>query len=230
MILCLICARQGSKRLPKKNLKQINNVSLLGISINQAKTCPEIDEVIVSTDCEEISREAEAFGANVPFLRPPKLAEDQTPEWKVWQHALNFYKDEKLKALVILPTTAPLRDKIDIESAINIFKSNICDGVLSVADSYRNPSFNMVKENSHKYAQLAIEPSKNIYRTQDAEKYFDLTTVCYVMNPDFVLKNNHMFDGKLKLNYVPKERSIDIDTELDLLWAQFLFNHYKTNN
>ena len=160
-----------------------------------------------------------------PFLRPEHLAKDNTPEWKVWQHAITNFKLEKIKMVVILPTTAPLRNKIDIEKAIDIYNSNDCDGVISVTDSYRNPSFNIIRENNEKYAEIAIKTTNKIFRSQDAEKYFDMTTVCYVMNPKFVLKNNNMFEGKLKLNYVPKERSVDIDTELDLLWAKFLFKH-----
>ena len=141
---------------------------------------------------------------------------------------IKLFKIEKISALVILPTTAPLRNKDDIISAINIFKSNTCDGVLSVTNSHRNPTFNIVKENKNKFAQIAIQSSTNLFRSQDAENFFDLTTVCYVMNPKFVLNNNNMFEGNLKLNHVPKERSIDIDTEFDLLLANLLFNHYNT--
>ena len=224
-MLCLICARKGSKRLLNKNLRKINGISLIGIAINHAKSCSEIDEIIVSTDSNEIAAESENFGAKVPFLRPAKLGDDTTPEWKVWQHALKFYKNGMPKELVILPTTAPIREKKDICSAINTFKSNICDGVISVTDSHRNPSFNIVKEDDENYLELAISKSKKIFRSQDGLKYFDITTVCYIMKTSFILNNNHMFDGKLKLNYVPKERSVDIDTELDLNWAKFLYNN-----
>ena len=230
MTLCLICARKGSKRLPNKNLRTINGISLLGIAINHAKSCSEIKEIIVSTDCHEISAEAKKFGAKVPFLRPAELGQDTTPEWSVWQHTLNFYTNKMPNKLIVLPTTAPLRKKEDIQSAIHIFDSNVCDGVITVTDSHRSPSFNIVKENNNKYLELAIKNSNKVYRSQDDQKYYDITTVCYVMNSAFVLKKNHMFDGNLKLNYVPKERSVDIDTELDLDWAIFLYNHNKIIN
>ena len=227
MISCLICARGGSKRLPGKNLLKINNKSLLAHSISHAQSCKNINELILSTDCVNIANEGKKYGAKVPFLRPEHLAKDNTPEWEVWQHAITNFKLEKIKMVVILPTTAPLRNKIDIEKAIDIYNSNDCDGVISVTDSYRNPSFNIIRENNEKYAEIAIKTTNKIFRSQDAEKYFDMTTVCYIMNPNFVLKNNNMFEGKLKLNYVPKERSVDIDTELDLLWAKFLFKHNR---
>ena len=54
--------------------------------------------------------------------------------------------------------------------------------------------------------------------------FYDITTVCYVMKPDFILNNNYMFDGKIKLNHIPKENSIDIDNMIDLEWARFMIN------
>ena len=230
MVLGLICARKGSKRLPGKNLLTIQGKSLLAISIGQAKSCEKIDKVIVSTDCPNIASEAQKNGAEIPFIRPKQLANDDTPEWLVWQHALEFFNIKDLEALVITPTTSPLRDKIDIEKAINIFNSNNCDGVISVTESYRNPTFNIVKENKNKFVELAIKNDNKTYRSQDAEKFYDLTTVCYVMQPKFVLNKNHLFEGKLKLNFVPKERSIDIDTQLDLLWAKFLVEQSNFDN
>ncbi|MDC1280929.1 acylneuraminate cytidylyltransferase family protein [bacterium] len=231
MILSLICARKGSKRLPGKNLIKINNKSLLAHSINHAKSCKNIDEVIISTDCEKIAEEGKKCGAIIPFLRPESLSRDDTPEWKVWQHALQFYNQQKIypSTLVILPTTAPLRRIEDIDAALKIYNSSLCDGVISVTESYRNPTFNMVKEDSQGFAKIAMPLEKKIYRTQDAELFYDITTVCYVMKPYFVSNNNYLFDGKIKLNHIPKENSVDIDTKLDLEWAKFLMNNLNNN-
>lgn len=230
MILGLICARAGSKRLPEKNLKTIQGKSLLALSIDHAKSCKQINKLIVSTDCPKIAAEAEKNGAEIPFMRPKYLAKDDTPEWDVWQHALKFFNNKKIEALVITPTTSPLRNKIDIEKAINLFFSHKCDGVISVTESYRNPMFNIVKENKYKFAELAVKNKQKIYRSQDAEKFYDLTTVCYVVDPKFVLTNEHLFEGKLKLNFIPKDRSIDIDTKQDLLWARFLVEQTIVDN
>jgi len=225
MVICLICARKNSKRLPGKNLKKINQTSLLAHSILMAKSCVEIDKVFVSTDCYKIAEEGEKYGAIIPFIRPSSLAKDNTPEWKVWQHFLKFYnkKNAPPKSLVILPATAPLRKLENVKSALNIFNNNKCDGVISVTDCYKNPSFNIVKTNIKGYAELAIPLKKQVHRTQDAELYYDITTVCYVMNPEYVQKNNYLFDGKIKLNHIPREDAADIDTKLDLDWAKFVF-------
>tara|TARA_A100001015_G_C15020690_1_gene727836 strand:- start:203 stop:907 length:705 start_codon:yes stop_codon:yes gene_type:complete len=231
MIICLICARKGSKRLPRKNLLKIKNKSLLAHSIIHAKSIQEINDVVVSTDCKEIAEEGKMYGAKVPFLRPRSLAKDDTPEWEVWQHALKHYNNKNIfpTTIIILPTTAPLRKKDNIKSALEIYNSSYCDGVISVTESNRNPTFNMVKENSLGFAELAIKPEKKIFRAQDAKPFFDVTTVCYVMRPSFILSSNSIFDGNIKLNHIPKENSVDIDTELDLKWANFLIDEVDTN-
>ena len=95
MILGLICARKGSKRLPDKNLRKINNKTLLSHTIEHARKINIIDKIILSTDCPTIAEEGQICGAEVPFMRPEELAKDDT-EWKVWQHALNWLKLEKL--------------------------------------------------------------------------------------------------------------------------------------
>ena len=224
MNLCLICARKGSKRLPNKNLLKIKNKSLLRHSIEHAMSCPNIDKVVVSTDCPSIADEGKKYGAQVPFLRPKLLSGDKTPEWKVWQHALTFYNNKNYfpTSIVILPTTAPLRKPEHILSAIELYSTTECDGVISVTESHRNPTFNMVKIDDKGYAKPAIEEKNKIYRTQDTKQFFDITTVCYVMKPDYILRNNHLFDGKIKINHIPKEFSIDIDTNFDFEWAKFL--------
>ena len=88
-IIALICARSGSKGVPNKNIKLLAGKPLIVRSINQIKELKEINRVIVSTDSEEIANIAINAGAEVPFMRPKKLAEDDTPEWLVWRHALD---------------------------------------------------------------------------------------------------------------------------------------------
>ena len=154
---------------------------------------------------------------------------DDTPEWKVWQHAIKFYNNKAIfpSALVILPTTAPLRKIENIKTALNIYHTVECDGVISVTESFRNPTFNMVKKNKQGFAELAIPTKDKIFRTQDADLFYDVTTVCYVMNPTFVLQNNYLFDGRIKMNHISKENSVDIDNELDLKWAKFMMKSIK---
>ena len=98
-IIALICARGGSKGIHNKNIKIFDGKPLIVRSINQAKETKEINKVIVSTDSEEIAKIAINAGAEVPFMRPKKLAEDNTPEWLVWRHAL-----ENIKRMTLIET------------------------------------------------------------------------------------------------------------------------------
>ena len=185
----------------------------------------KINRVVVSTDCEQIAKVASDYGAEVPFLRPSVLASDESPEWLSWQHALRMVlKDKKTlpKMMISLPVTSPLRNKVDIENCINVYEKKNADIVISVTESNRNPYFNMVKVNDDGLVEELIKQKKKIYRTQDAPKIFDITTVAYVANPHYVLNEKSMFNGKMYYNEIPKERSIDIDTPFDFEIAKYL--------
>jgi N-acylneuraminate cytidylyltransferase len=88
--VAFIFARGGSKGLPGKNIRNFGGKPLIAWSIECALSVKAIDQVIVSTDSEEIAEISKSFGAEVPFIRPSELATDQSPEWLSWQHALRF--------------------------------------------------------------------------------------------------------------------------------------------
>ena len=100
--------------------------------------------------------------------------------------------------------------------------------VVTISEAHRSPYFNMVKEKSNGTVALVIEDFQ-VSRRQDAPITHDLTTVCYVANPKFVLSHNSIFDGRVKAVNVPKERSIDIDSLLDFQIAEFLLSLNKEN-
>jgi len=223
--VAFIFARGGSKGLPGKNIKPFcNGPPLLARSILVAKEIAAIDSVYVSTDSEEIAEVALKYGAEVPFIRPPELASDTSPEWHSWQHAVNFLLENKSTPdwIVSLPPTAPLRNSYDVESCIKEFESNQCDVVISVTDPHRNPFFNMVKRDDQGLYTKIID-SLDIHRRQDAPSVFDITTVAYVADPNFILSATTIFDGIVRAVHVPFERSIDIDNQLDFDIAEFLF-------
>ncbi len=107
MMVGLICARGGSKGLPNKNIKPLCGLPLIAHSIMAGHNSPSIDRLFVSTDCQQIAGIAQEFQAEVPFLRPPELATDESPEWLTWQHALTNLMLPDVEALIILPPTAP---------------------------------------------------------------------------------------------------------------------------
>ena len=207
-------------RLKNKNLKEIHGKPLVTHSILAAKKVREIKKIFVSTDSNQISKLAHNLGAIV-IKRPKYLCTAKANEWLSWQHAVKWVEKNvsSFKKFVSLPTTSPLRITVDITKSIKKFNKN-CDVVITYTDAKNSPWFNMIKKNG-KYMNLAIQ-GKPIFRFQDAKKLYNMCTVAYVTSPKYILTSKSLFDGKVAGNYVPIERSIDIDTKFDLKIAKLL--------
>jgi CMP-N-acetylneuraminic acid synthetase len=219
-----IFARGGSKGLPGKNTRLFAGKPLIAWAIEQARSVSRLRRIIVSTDSRDIADIALKFGAEVPFLRPPELAKDDSPEWHAWRHGLEFLQQTEghlPDALVSIPTTAPLREPADIERCLDCYSVGDADVVITVTNANRNPYFNMVKADEQNFVSTVM-PTNAITRRQDAPTVYDITTVAYVVNPKFVLSENSIFSGRVKAVIVPTERSVDIDTLLDFEIAEFL--------
>ena len=227
VIQAFIFARGGSKGLPGKNMRNFCGKPLIAWSIEQALAVKSINSVIVSTDSQEIAEASREYGAEVPFIRPNYLAQDESPEILSWKHALGFLleRDGVLPSVMLsLPATAPLRDTSDIQSCLDKFNEGDSDVVITVSEANRNPYFNMVQLTENDYAQVVISDSTSISRRQDAMTVFDMTTVAYAARPNFILKSDSIFDGVVRAVRVPRERSIDIDSLFDFEIAEFLMN------
>jgi len=223
--VAFIFARGGSKGLPGKNIRLLGGKPLIAWSIEHALSVKRIERVIVSTDSKEIAAVAKQFGAEVPFMRPAELAQDNSPEWLAWRHALDYLRESSgslPKAMVSVPTTAPLRLPLDIEKCLNEYEKGDADMIITITDAHRSPYFNMVKTNADGTVGLVNPPLSAISRRQDAPKVYDIATVCYVANPEFVMTHQDTFEGRIKAIHVPTERSIDIDTLLDFQIAESL--------
>lgn len=223
-IVGLICARGGSKGVPRKNLYPLGGKPLIGWAIDLGRTCPSLDRVVVSTEDEEIAGVARDHGAEVPFMRPAELARDDSPEWLVWQHAIRTLEvtdGRRLDILVNLSPTSPLRQVQDVEQCVATLRGTGADVCITVKPAERNPYFNMVTLEGG-WARLAAKPPVGIYNRQQAPAVFDLTTVAYAAWSSFVLRAKHLFDGRVSAAVVPTERAVDIDTRLDLEFAEFL--------
>jgi N,N'-diacetyl-8-epilegionaminate cytidylyltransferase len=228
--IAFIFARGGSS-MPGKNLRPLLGRTLLARAIGVAKAVKGIDKVIVSTDSEEIAAEARAGGAEVPFLRPAELATDATAEWLVWQHAISWARahhgERSISCFVSVPTTAPLRIPDDIENCLAAFASGDWDAIITVRAAERNPFFNMVVLDDAGAAELANKPAERISGRQMAPPMYDMTTVAYVASPDFVMRANGLFEGRVGAVLIPKERAVDIDDEWDLVAAEAYMRHAR---
>lgn len=224
-VVGFIFARAGSKGLPGKNILPIAGKPLMAWSIECALKVSRIERLIVSTDSPEIAKIAKAYGAEVPFMRPSSLATDESSEWESWKHALNYLKESTgtlPNIMVSIPPVAPLRESIDIENCLNEYDKGSSDIVISVTESRHSPYFNMVKALPDDKYGLINPPKSLIYRRQDAPIVYDITTVCYVANSEFVLSHKSLFEGRVGAVHVPIERAIDIDTLLDFQVAEYL--------
>ena len=214
--------------MPGKNLKILDGDPLVVRAIKQIKQIDRIDRILVSTDSRGIAEVAISAGAEVPFMRPSELAEDDSPEWEVWRHAVTYLKEVEGDCpdlLMVVPPTAPLRSKDDLESILDEYGRGQADIVITVTDAHRSPYFNQVKIGDLGLASLAIHPKTSITRRQDTPEIFDVTTVAYVARPEFIMEKEGIFEGDVRTVFVPKERALDIDTDLDFRLAEFFLSH-----
>ena len=214
--------------MPGKNLKILDGDPLIVRAIKQIKQIDRIDRILVSTDSRGIAEVAISAGAEVPFMRPSELAEDDSPEWDVWRHAVTYLKEVEggcPDLLMVVPPTAPLRSKDDLESILDEYERGQADIVITVTDAHRSPYFNQVKIGDLGLASLAIHPKTSITRRQDTPEIFDVTTVAYVARPEFIMEKEGIFEGNVRTVFVPKERALDIDTDLDFRLAEFFLSH-----
>ena len=224
-IVGFIFARGGSTGIVRKNIRLLAGKPLIAYAIETALDSELIDRVIVSTDDEEIAKIALQYGAEIPFIRPSEFAQDDSPERVAWQHALRELNKEadrpKIDVFVCIPTTSPFRSASDVDACIRGLLESDADIVITAKPAARNPYYNMVVIDEG-YAKLVIPPSESIHQRHDVPTMYDMTTVAYAARPNYVLDTDYIFDGKVKAVIVSPEVGVDIDTETDLLFAEFL--------
>lgn len=222
-IVCVIPARSGSKGLPGKNIKKVLGKPLIAYSIEQARGAKYIDRVIVSTDSKKIAGIARRSGAEVPFLRPKRLAGDKSGTIDVLLHAVDWLEKQEKFAfdiLVLLHVTAPLRSAEDIDRSIELLFKKNTDNVFSVTEAHRNPYFNMVEFN--RSGKVALIKKGRYANRQSAPRVFDINSSIYVWWKDVLKNRKSLFPGHTRIYRMPKERSVDIDDCIDLTIVEML--------
>lgn len=226
-IVALIPARCGSKSIPKKNIALLAGKPLIGWSIEAAINTKEIDRVIVSTDCEEISNVAKSFGAEVK-VRPAELSKDNSLVIDTVRHVLEELKDEgeEVDYLVLLEPTAPLRSVKDIQKCIKLLDENNLDSVATYTEAALNPHRAWKIQN--KTPEIFIDEAVPWLPRQQLPKAYQLNGAVYAIKVSKIDKNSvGMVMDNTGAIIMPKERSIDIDHKIDLLVAEALINEQK---
>ena len=211
-ILYLIPARGGSKGIPHKNIKLLNNKPLIQYSIEVARVLAPDCDICVSTDDDEIKAVAENCGLKVPFLRPDYLASDTASTSDVIVHALDFYAQQGIcyDVVILLQPTSPLRTVQNIKDCIDLYTPDL-DMVTTVKES--TVSAVLCKENSNGYLEKVI--GKGNVRRQDTEKLYEYNGAVYVINALAVKEKGLGGFTKIRKSVMSEENSVDIDTMLD---------------
>jgi N-acylneuraminate cytidylyltransferase/CMP-N,N'-diacetyllegionaminic acid synthase len=229
MILATICCRGGSKGVPGKNIKELKGRPLISYTIKVAKESKLIDAFIVSTDNQQIANVARQYGAEVPFIRPALLATDTASKWPVITHAMEEFEKQvgaRVEYVVDLDVTVPLKTAPDVDGAIaEALESKDTDVVITGYQPERNPYFNMMEIREDGFAEMVKKTEKPIVRRQDAPLVYSLTPAAYVIKRNALYDYEHWSKAKCKIFPIPRERAVDIDTEIDFKIVEFLMDH-----
>jgi CMP-N,N'-diacetyllegionaminic acid synthase len=222
-IVAIIPARGGSKGVPRKNLVRISGRPLIAYAIDAARNAASVDRVFISTDDSEIADIGRALGAEVPFLRPPELANDTAPMLGVLRHALAWLESQgvAVDALVLLQPTSLLRTSRHVDEAVALFRSAPASSVVSVVEVPHQ--FNPVSVMKLS-AQGALTPFLGdqavVTRRQDKPKaYARNGPAVLVCHPD-TLRSGELYGSSSRPYFMLEEDSLDIDTPQDLILAE----------
>ena len=216
--------------MPNKNLRELHGRPLMAYTIEQALESGLFAHVVVSTDSEEIAETAKTFGAEAWFLRPAELAADEAPKLPAIRHALleaEQHYGQEFDVLVDLDATSPLRIVEDIIRAFEQLIAEKADILITGCLARKNPYFNMVErvdDRIQKVKQLDKPP----VRRQDAPKVYDMNASIYIWKREALLGYDTLFVDKTSLYVMPEERSVDIDTELDWDFVEFIIKNRIT--
>ena len=164
------------------------------------------------------------------FKRSDEMASDTAGKLEVIKDAFKRseeYYSKTFDYLIDLDATAPLRDVDDIINSFNQFKENNNDNLITAMPSRRSPYFNLVEQDKNGKVYLSKKLDSVIVRRQDAPKSYDMNASIYIWKRDIILTENSIFLEKTGLYVMPEERSIDIDTELDYKFVEFLMKENK---
>ncbi len=223
-VLALIPARGGSKGVPRKNLAPLGGRPLIAWTIEAALASTCIDRLILSSDDAEIIAAARAAGCEAPFVRPAELAGDTARSVDVIHHAMAWAEDadpQPYDYLVLLQPTSPLRIAADIDACIRVCQGSGAPAAVTVAEPAETPYWTYRRDPEGRLAPL-LPLSPQPTRRQDLPQAFQINGAVYVARWDFMRTAESFLVPDTRGVEMPLERSIDIDTPLDLRYAELV--------
>ena len=225
--ICTICARGGSKGVKGKNVKLLNGKPLIAYSIEQARKSGLFDVIAVSSDSAQILEVAEIYGADCLIRRPDELATDTAAKLPVIRQCVSEAERQYQRTfdiLVDLDATSPLRLTDDIRNAVSLLEVSGAGNVITAMPARRSPYFNLVELDEQGIVHLSKPLATPVVRRQDAPKCFDMNASIYVWRRQVLFEAPSLFNVDTRLYVMPEERSIDIDSELDFRFVEFLMS------
>jgi CMP-N,N'-diacetyllegionaminic acid synthase len=227
-ILAVIPAREGSKMLPGKNIKELAGKPLLAWTIEEAKRSKYIDRTIFSSDSTEIINLAISFGCEAPFVRPKELAGDDVLGIDPFIHAVKMLP-KKYDYAVLLQCTSPLRRGEDIDSAIACCINNNASSCISVYETESGPYKMQTIDakgrlRSIMSSELAFSPRQKLPRA------FQFNGAIYMVEVSRLLEAKKLLYEDTLAYVMDKENSLDIDDELDFDIAEMIISKRRSNH
>jgi CMP-N,N'-diacetyllegionaminic acid synthase len=226
-ILAIIPARGGSKRIPRKNIKIFSGEPLLAFTAKAALNSARLSRVILTTDDEEIKKIGLDLGLEVPFVRPLKLAQDDTPSLPVFQHVVKTLEDRgegyRPDVIVVLQPTSPLRTTKHIDEALNIFLEGDTDSLVSVTEVPHNMnpySMMQLQKDGTITPFLNYDESKNL-RQKKPVFYARNGAAIYICTYECLMEKNSLYGDTILPFFMKKEESFDLDDEVDWEIAEY---------
>jgi CMP-N-acetylneuraminic acid synthetase len=231
-VLAVIPARGGSKGVPRKNIRPVHGKPLIAYTIEPALAVKyRLHRLIVSTDDEEIASTAMNYGAEVPFMRPADLGGDKVPMVPVLQHAVQTIEamdGVKMDWVLLLQPTCPFRLPGDILAALDLAFQGGCDSVISVVQVFSQHPILMKKIENNQLLPFMIEEVEGTRRQDYTPPAYMRNGCIYLTNRDNLI-NNHSIWGKVIRPYImPEERSVNVDSELDMKLVEFMLESRST--
>lgn len=218
-VLAVIPARGGSKGIPRKNIINVAGKPLIAWTIEAAKTSKHIDRIVLSSDNDEIITVARQWGCEVPFKRPDDLALDETPGVMPVLHALEMLPGYDY--VVLLQPTSPLRTAADIDGCIERCAADKAHCCVSVTEPDKSPYW-MYHLTNNGCLTPVLEKEKTITRRQNLPVVYALNGAVYVAESQWLLTNKAFLTRETRAYAMPRNRSVDIDSQMDLYIADLL--------
>jgi CMP-N,N'-diacetyllegionaminic acid synthase len=223
-ILAIVPARAGSKGLPGKNVKSLLGKPLVGWSIDAGKNSKYIDDLIVSTDSEEIASQSREFGAEVPFIRPSEFSTDTASSIDVILHSVDWLAEHKrnYEIVVLLEPTSPLRETVDIDQAIELMHEHSATSVVSICCTESMHPMFMFHLNSNGILSPFSGNHPNNLRRQDINPIYFIDGTIYCSSIETLKFNRGFYHEKTYGYVVPKWKSLEIDDDDDFVMVEAL--------